>query len=99
MWLTVRSLTRGTPPIVGGKTKMSATSPPTIDNLTGPSNLPIELLQLIFRFEDLPVGTVGLFRAHPAWIVVTHVCSCWRGAALTIPRSSSFPRLRPSGAI
>jgi hypothetical protein len=79
MWLTVRSLTRGTPPIVGGKTQMSATSPPTIDNLTGPSNLPIELLRLIFRycteFEDLPVGTVVSFRAHPTWIVVTHVCS------------------------
>ena len=55
-----------------------------MDTSTAPSsNLPIELLQLIFRycaeFEDL---RVGLFRTYPAWIVVTHVCSRWRGAAL-----------------
>ena len=54
-----------------------------MDTLTSPSNLSIELLQLIFcyctEFEDLPVG---LFRSRPAWIVVSHVCSSWRGAAL-----------------
>ena len=64
---------------------MSANSSPSVWN-TPPaaSNLPIELLHLIFgyctEFVDLSVGL--LFRACPAWVVVTHVCSRWRAAAL-----------------
>jgi len=69
---------------------MSATSPTKLGSLTRgggsaalTSNLPFELLQLIFgscaEFEDLPVGP---YRACPSWIAVTHVCSRWRAAAL-----------------
>lgn len=47
------------------------------------SNLPVELLQLIFsyytEFKDLSVGS---YHACPAWITVTHVCRRWRAAAL-----------------
>jgi hypothetical protein len=63
--------------------EMSATSPTKLGSLTLTSNLPFELLQLIFgyctEFEDLPVGS---YRACPSWIAVTHVCSRWRAAAL-----------------
>jgi hypothetical protein len=76
--------THSTPQIVGDKTQeMSETSPTKSGSLTLISNLPLELLQLIFgyctEFEDLPVE---LYRACPSWIAVTHVCSRWRGAAL-----------------
>jgi hypothetical protein len=74
-----------TPQTVGDQAQeMSATSPTKLGSLTlTTSNLPIELLQLIFgyctEFEDLLVGS---YRACPSWIAVTHVCSRWRAAAL-----------------
>lgn len=50
----------------------SATSPSMLNTA---SNLPVELLQLIFsyytEFKDL---SVGLYHACLAWIAVTHVC-------------------------
>jgi hypothetical protein len=71
---------------------MSATSPTKLGSLTPgqggaaaalTSNLPFELLQLIFgyctEFEDLPVGS---YRTCPSWMALTHVCSRWRAAAL-----------------
>ena len=76
--------TRSTPQTVGDQAQeMSATSPAKLGSLTLISNLPVELLQLIFgyctEFEDTPVGS---YHARPSWIAVTHVCSRWRTAAL-----------------
>ena len=68
---------------MGDQEETSVTSPATHDTLTIASNLPVELLQMIFIYytelKDLPVGP---YPACPAWIAVTHVCRHWRAAAL-----------------
>ena len=75
--------THRTPQTVGDPDQKMSTTSPTKLGLSLTSNLPIELLQLIFGYctesEDLPVGS---HRTFPSWIAVTHVCSRWRAAAL-----------------
>lgn len=62
---------------------MSAAPLPMWITPTTASNLPVELLKKISShytvFKDF---SVGLYRACPAWIAVTHVCRRWRAAAL-----------------
>ena len=79
-----QGLTHSTPPTAYDQAQeMSATSPTWSGSLTLISNLPVELLQLIFgyctEFED---PTIGLYRTCPSWVYVTHVCSHWRTTAL-----------------
>jgi hypothetical protein len=73
-----------TPPTASDQAQeMSAASPTGSGSLTLISDLPAELLQLIFgyctEFED---PTIGLYRTCPSWVYVTHVCSHWRTTAL-----------------